>query len=508
MNAPHSVLNGVKELQIDLSDQSGLPAAEVILARRILAHQSATHLARRRINPSLSHFIYTLIGFAWPAFGIIFLTLLCSTDWFAVNLIWFTPVAIIAALTIGHIVAVALESDITTRLFYFFKHGSPLIFYRRFASVIEPLPAEVAASSVLEIGHPAITFAHRRVLFEAVDELYLTFLGTLELRSYAASGHVFDRAHDSENGGDEAVKPGDALLNRPDVLVRVPLSILGLAEQKEFVALFRKYNAHVVFNKRLTDRLNSPVVKGQNLIQAIGAAVLVFALCDVTYATFTWLELLKNYYGAQICLRHPEEASAFVDANGKSKNPHFYDERATALYEKAEAIRKHPSPYSWAYRALFASANSQAQLLAIRAETLYRLGRPAEAIEVLRSVDDKSRGLKAKLQLARYLVAQGKEVEAETLLDEMIEKHKDVLLPRVYKEALLVATSDQKKVADTYEKYLSGFDEEVFGSEPAWPPGGEKAIMEMWKRDDLTFICDRLLLRKGRALPPSDSKAP
>lgn len=482
----------------------------MIVARRIRAHQSAVHLARRRINPSVAHTVYTLIGFAWPAFGVIFLTLLCSTDWFAVNIVWYAPVAIVASLAIGHIIAMALESNAATRLFYFFKHGSPLLFYRRFASVIEPKASDAAASAVLEIGHPAITFGHRRVLFEAVDELYLTFLGTLELRSYAASGHVFERALEHVDG-QALSNTEEALLNRPDVLLRVPLSILNLSEQKEFVSLFSKFNAHVVVNKRLTDRLQSPVVKGQTVVQAIGAAVLVFALCDVTYATFTWLELLKNYYGAQICMRHPEQAAVFLKSKTSEKTENSTAVTAQALYDRAEKLRLNPAPISWAYRALFESASSKAQLGAVRAETLYRLGRPDEAIAALGNVDDKSHGMKAKLQLVRYLVAQGKGDRAATVLDELIEKHKDVLLPRVYREALLAANTGEieakgadgtKKAAEnasiaavktTYEKYLRSFDEEYFGDEPAWPPGGEKAIMEMWKRDDLTFLAERLL---------------
>jgi hypothetical protein len=64
--------------------------------------------------------------------------------------------------------------------------------------------------------------------------------------------------------------------------------------------------------------------------------------------------------------------------------------------------------------------------------------------------------------------------------------------------------SDEKAVPATYEKYLKVLDEEAFGSEPAWPPGGEKPIMEMWKRDDLTFLADRLLLKKnGKSAKPA-----
>lgn len=437
--------------------------------------------------PSLSHLVYTLIGFAWPVFGLVFLILLCSTDWFAVNVAQLFPLAVIFALAVGHCLAFVLESDLATRAAYFFKNGLPLIYYRRFALVFEPA-AVVEDGQTDEqtcYGQAALLIGRRRVLFEAVDELYLTFLGTLEVRSFASCGQVFEKSEKERN---EAV--AQSVVNRPDVLVRIPLSILDLKEQKALVELFQKYSPGLTMNDRLRDRLKSPIVKGQNLIQSLGAALLVFALCDVTFATFTWLEMLKGYYGAQMCMRHPQEAQVFQPGADPSA-------RAKQLFDQAEQLRLHPSPYSWAYRALFANGNSQAQLLAIKAETLYRMGRKVEAVATLEeALTAKTSGFKAKLQLVRYLAEDGENKKAQAILDEILEKHKDVLLPRVYTEALLV-NDDEKAVPATYEKYLQVLDEEAFGSEPAWPPGGEKPIMEMWKRDDLTFLAERLLLKKG-----------
>ncbi len=449
----------------------------------------AQRLFARAVVPSLSHKIYTLIGFAWPVFGIIFLTLLCSTDWFGVNLVQLVPVAVVSALALGHAIALALESSWATRGAYFFKQGMPLIFYRHMATIVAPgafteniaVPEE-PGGHYSGYGQPAIVFGLKRVLFEAVDELYLTFLGTLEVRSYVSAGHVF--AGESDNTSNNQSQ-SDEPLNRPDVLVRLPLSILNQSKQNELVSLFTSFNPDIKINQRLAERLNSPIVRGQNLIQSFGAALLLFALCDVTYATFTWLEMLKNYYGSQLCMRHPDEAAIFIP--GKTAPL-----RAGQLYEQAEQIRLHPAPLSWAYRALFANGNSQAQLLAIKAETLYRMGRIKEAISTLEeAVEVKASGFKAKLQLVRYLAEDGRVPEARKILAAIVEKHKDVLLPRVYDDALL---SDQPEaMAAAYGKDLVALDEEVFGTEPAWPPGGEKPIMEMWKRDDLTFIGDRLL---------------
>ncbi|MBP9811147.1 hypothetical protein KBF38_22775, partial [bacterium] len=336
--------------------------------------------------PSLSHLVYTLIGFAWPVFGLVFLILLCSTEWFAFNVVQFFPLAVLFALVVGHSLAVSLESDLATRAVYFFKNGLPLVFYRRFALVFEPAAASATfAGSTNDLtacfGQPALLIGRRRVLFEAVDELYLTFLGTLEVRSFSSCGQVFEKIEAAkteaqETEGEKSEASAQSAVNRPDVLVRIPLSILDLKEQKSLVELFQKHRPGLTINDRLHDRLKSPIVKGQNLIQSLGAALLVFALCDVTFATFTWLEMLKGYYGAQMCMRHPEEAQVFQPG----VDPKV---RATQLFNQSEQLRLHPSPYSWAYRALFANGNSQAQLLAIKAETLYRMGRKAEAVATL-----------------------------------------------------------------------------------------------------------------------------
>ena len=328
-------------------------------------------------------------------------------------------------------------------------------------------------------GKAAITFGQRRVLLSAVDELYLTLLGTLEIRSYAASGRLEPR------GGGPAV-------NRPDILVKVPLSVLGLSAEKQLVELFRAHRPDLVVNKRLTDRLASPVVKGQALIQSFGALVIVLALVDVSYATFTWLEIVKAYYGAQICLRHADEAGSFIAAGEKS------EVAARRLFAEAEELRLHPSPVSWAYRALFANANSQAQLLSIKAETLYRLGQKDQAIDCLKqALELSTTGYKTQLQLARYLAEAGRREDAQAALAKVVKRHKEALLPRVYGQA--IELKDDAAAAEArYNQDLADLDKDLFGSEPAWPPGGEKPIMEVWRRDDLTFLAERFFKGKQK----------
>ncbi len=424
------------------------------------------------IAPALSHRIYPLIGFAWPAFGVLFLILLCSNDWFTLSfsIAWLFPVVCLFALLLGHCLALTLESRWLTNALYYFRRGMPLLFYRRFARV--QTRSQEGDGQALERGQPAIIFGAKRVLLSAVDELYLTWLGMLEIRSYATSGKV--------------LKPGAATgdpVNKADLLARVPIGVLTLVDQKRLVEIFREGRPGLVINKRLEERLSSPIVKGQAVIQSLGACVLLYALFDVSYATLTWLEMLRDYYGCQLTISQPDKAGTFLKGPGRDKPVAV----AGSLYDQAEQIRKNPSPLSWAYRALFTNGNSASELLAIRAKTLYCLGRRDEAIKVLQeALLLKPHGYKVQLQVARMLALSGKRDEARAVLDQVLEKHKDVLMPRIYNYAMVV--NDEKAGEALYKKYLDQLDEAIFGPEPSWPPGDGKPLMEMWRRDDIEFL--------------------
>jgi hypothetical protein len=94
------------------------------------------------------------------------------------------------------------------------------------------------------------------------------------------------------------------------------------------------------------------------------------------------------------------------------------------------------------------------------------------------------------------LADSGRGAEAMEALEKVVKRHKEALLPRVYGEAIEMEKSDAAAGA-RYNEDLSALDEEVFDSEPAWPPGGEKPLMEVWRRDDLTFLAQRFVLRQS-----------
>lgn len=428
------------------------------------------------LKPSLSHRVYTTVGIAWPVFGFLFLTLLCGTFWFSLEPLYVFPFFAFFCLFVGHFLAVILESGAVTRAVRFLKHGQPLIYFNRFLS----LELEKVGTASDDVRLKAIVLGQRRVLISAVSELYLTFLGTLEVRSAAVCG---------DNAG---LMGGKAV---PDVVARLPLSTVDLEKQKQLIRLFEISCPGLIVNKRLKDRLESPVVKGQMFLQLMGAAVITFALFDVAYATSAWLTMLRAHYGAQLLLRAVDLPETEFFRKGQPATDS--KKLAQSLYDSAEAVREHPFPLSWAYRALFSNHNSQAQLAAMRAETLFRLGRQKESLKLMEeAIAGSPSGFKNQLIYARYLYEDGQAEKARAVLKEVLEKHKDVLMPRIYDLALVTgdnALAEQHKIYDESMKVL---DEQVFGPEPAWPPGGERPIMEMWRRDDLEFLSRQLLFPK------------
>lgn len=408
------------------------------------------------------------MGAAWPVFGFFFITMLCWTGWFSLEPLLLFPLMAILALGLGFVWAKVLQSNLVTGAVRWFKNGQPLIFFDRFITL------EFASDGVTI---QAFSLGQRRVLMSAVDELYLTFLGTLEVRSMAVCG-------DNKRlfGGGSG---------RADVIARMPLSVLDLEKQKYLVKLFEEARPSLITNKRLKDRLVSPVVRGQMMLQLMGALVITFALFDVSYATAAWITMLKMHYGAQLLLSETtnDDLAFFLKSSpaGKSKK-----EMAQALYDSAESIREHPFPLSWAYKALFNNANSQAQLKAMRAQTLYQLGKLKDSIILMEEACDGSpSGFKNQLILTRYLYEDKQFEKAREILTKVLEKHKDVLMPRIYKMSLVAPGVGRDK---EYKEALAELDEQVFGAEPCWPPGGEKPIMEMWRRDDLVFLSKRFVL--------------
>ncbi len=83
--------------------------------------------------------------------------------------------------------------------------------------------------------------------------------------------------------------------------------------------------------------------------------------------------------------------------------------------------------------------------------------------------------------------------EAKIEIEEAMKIKKDSFLPRGYMVALNFEHTGAGEAQKLYETYLKELDDELFGEEPAWPPGGERFLHDIWYREDLTFVFSRLL---------------
>lgn len=452
-------------------------------------------LKRRTIPTSLAHRAYTLIKMSYPLFGIVFLYLFSVETWFETDLsCWGIPI-IIAVLVIAHGLLIFIESEWGCRMFSFITNGAPLTPYMRWITVEQPVESSQtsAAHTALYIsGEPAFRYGLRRVMFSTIDQLDQTIWGNLLVRSRAFNGAVF-----RDSGG------GQVALNQPDVIAKLPFGAVSSAVQKEFVELARSYRS-VAVNKRLAKRLESKIVKGEDLVQALGAVFLCFVLFDLGYSICVYLEMLKNYHLAQVDARH-----GLTVMTGKRKTE---TGTGSQFFDKAEQIRAREPGISLVNRAVMDRGFSAATVLVARAEALWYMNRKQEALESLKgALEHYPKSLQLHAQLARWLAETGNRGEAEKILSSAIDSHDDSVLPRLYMLVNLQDAGDIKREQELYREYLEKFDVEVFGEEPSWPPGGNRRLHDMWSRDDVHFLLDRLT-KSAKAVqagePPKSSMKP
>lgn len=437
-------------------------------------------LKRRTIPTSLAHRGYTLVKMSYPLFGIVFLYLFSAGYWGDGDLSpWGIPI-IIVVLATAHGLLLFLESEAGCRMFSFITKGAPLTPYMRWITVEEPVdPSQTSAAHTGAYlnGEPAFRYGLRRVMFSTIDQLDQTIWGNLLIRSRAFSGAVF---RDEGNG--------QVALNEPDVVAKLPFGAVSSPVQKEFVELTRSYRS-VAVNKRLSKRLESKIVKGEDIVQALGAAFLCFVLFDLGYSICVYLQMLKYYHGAQVEARH---SMTIVTKERKIETG-----AGSQLFDTAESIRTRQPGISLVNRALLERGFSAATVLVARAEALWYMDKKDEAIKSLtKALELYPKSLQLHAQLARWLVETGNRAEAEKILDEAIETHEDSLLPRLYMLVNLQEAGDVKREQELYRTYLEKFDADVFGEEPTWPPGGNRRLHDMWSRDDVHFLLDRLTKAK------------
>jgi hypothetical protein len=403
---------------------------------KVLNEQRETY----RVSPSSSWF--TLIGATFVVFEIFFLIFYGSDFWFEWTVTWLGLPLLLISFLVAHLLLTWAESPSGCRFFSPIKKGAPPVVYRKW----------------LTTDDSGVTFGARHIMWSAVDELQLTILGTVVMRSYALCG------------------PASPV---PDVVLKFPISCCPAAFQVKFLHFVKQKQPSVQFNNRLSKRLTAKDLPGQNYVQALGVAFMFLVLLDVAQSTYHFLEMNKQFYLAQTEARdgHMDKAKEHLD-NG-------------------DYIRSHGFPLSWVNTKLLGEGTAAAGVYEARSEALWRLGRKEEALsDAKKALELYPVSHKLNLRLARLLAETGKEREAQGQIRLAIDNSADMLMPRLYMISLLVDEKKRGRALSMYNLYMDDLKDLVFGDEPLWPPGGNRFLHEMFYQDDAKFILDRLLKDK------------
>lgn len=414
---------------------------------------------------TLAHQGYTLVGFAFVVFECCFLILYSNEFWIGFDLSSFGALAAIMALIAAHFILSWAESPSGCNFFSpIFKRKPPMV-YRRWLRLNEPGFA------------PGFGYGERHVIWKAVDEVELTFWGNLCVMTRAICGPT-----NPEKKAPRRPFSFSRLTDAEEIL-KFPFSVASLAAQKSFVQTLQQNNPSVKLNSRLTKRLEAKDVPGTTYVQQLGAVFLFVVLLDVGYSMFSYLEILKNYYLTETTMQS--------DNIEDKKN-------APIFFERAEKIRLHPLPFSWVSNKIMHEGKIASGIYLDRSEALWALGRKEESIQSTRkALDLAPTSFRLNLRLARLLSNAGHTKEALAQSNDAVKNHDSAFLPRLYMLALRPEASRQK----FYKIYLSDLDDELFGNDLMWPPGSHVFAQDVWYRDDVTFIFDRLFKLNGR--PPS-----
>lgn len=401
------------------------------------------------LSASKAHQLLALIGMTFVLFEIIFVQLYSDNFWFNFDISPFGIPAILLVAGAAHGLLLILQSDRVSRFLYPLLLGKPPLLYTRW----------------LRLEKEGFRYGIRTVQWKAVDELFLTFFGNLEIRSYVLSGNVSGRA---------------------DPLFKFPFGAGTQENQRLFVERVKSQCPGVKLNKRLEKRINSPIVRGQNAIQLGGAAFMAAILFDLGYSSFAYLEMLKHYHLART-------AAIAGDTN-----------TAKSELQRADSFYQHPLPISWVTNRFLTLGSSGAGIMQARSLALNAMG------DRNRAIDDADRALamspenfRLHLLRARLLYDAGRKEEAKAAIHSAIDKHKESLMPRLY---LVAAAKDdgQTAVEDSYSDAINALIENTFGEEPVWPPGGNRFVHDVFYSDDIYFIFNKVLGAKPKIKPPEE----
>lgn len=436
------------------------------------------------IRTSLSHRGYSLVKVSYMLFAVFFIYCFSTADWFSIDLSLFGFPIIILIIGISHFILLAFETNPATKFFKFLFKGRPVGFYRTWVKLhgvacneSENIETETGDDSATTNGgtyriqseNAAFSYGLKKIRLSVVSELELSIWGNLIIKSNYAQGkadHSFE----------------------PDVVAKLPLGAVNQADQSQFINVIKEASPAVHLNKRLEKRLDSKIVKGEELVKSLGALFLSFVLLDLGYATGYFLEIEKHYYLSQAIVRRSDFKKDVTDESERLK-------LAKSELDKADKMMDNRLGISIVQRALFDHGSAVGGIMQARAEALWSLGKPKEAIESLEKAHQLyPKSLKLMIELARWKYIQGDLEGCKAILEKAIKEHDEDLLPCLY-----VIAADKNLNLDSAEiekkcnQYVLDLDEIVFGEEPSWPPGGNRFLSERIYRDDVVFLAKLLL---------------
>ncbi len=419
--------------------------------------EPVTSLMDKPIPTAWGYRGFVLVSTAFILFELIFVSLYSSTSWFATDIRYLGIPVVLLLIPVAHQILLSFESRLLLKIALPLRNGLPLVLYWHW----------------LKLGENELTIGLRKVAYSAVDELKLTIWGNLHIRTRALRLGV--NVHEAGQNGSSAKEP-------TDLIFKLPLGVVSPQFQKKFIETVKIHKPNVLINERLRKKLDQQDVSASQMIGVMGAAILLIVLIDLGQASYTYLDVLKNYYNADLSARKSERADS---------------ER---YFAQGEKILKESLPLSWIKIKFFDEGNGAAGVKVARAEALWHMGRREEAIDECRNALKLSpKAFRINLRLARWLNASNAPEKAKTEIEQAMEIKKDSFLPRGYMVALEFDRSGKEPAEKLYETYLKELDDELFGEEPVWPPGGERFLHDIWYREDLTFVFNRLLKMVNRS---------
>ncbi|MBA3858112.1 MAG: hypothetical protein C0507_14500 [Cyanobacteria bacterium PR.3.49] len=393
---------------------------------------------------------FVLVSAAFIIFELIFISLYSTTSWFSTDIRYLGIPVVLVLLPVAHQVLLSFERKPLLWAASPVRNGLPLILYWNW----------------LTLGESALFVGLRKVAYSSIDELKLTIWGNLHIRtrSIRQGSEVF-----AADAAAQAAEP-------TDLIFKLPLGVVSPQFQRQLVETIKQANPDLVTNQRLVKKLAQQDISASQMIGVMGAAIMFMVLLDLGQSSYTYLDVLKNYYNADLSARKNETAES------------------QKYFDQAEKLMREALPMSWIKTKFFEEGNGASGVKIARAEALWHMGKHQEAIEACREALKLSpKAFRINLRLARWLNATNAPADARKEIEQAMDIKKDSFLPRGYMVALEDERSGSTQAQKRYETYLKELDEELFAEEPVWPPGGERFLHDIWYREDLTFVFDRLL---------------